>query len=299
LNGERMAGAIIWGLAAALSWGTGDLFGRQASRTEGSLRTLFYLQLVGSPVAASFLLLDGGIYWSQVFSWAGLAGILVGLEIAAGTLLLLRALAEGPLLIVSPVASSFGAVTLVLALLSGERLASLQVVGLVLTAVGVMLAAAATGYSTQQAGGRPFRHLYFRPSSGPLYATGAALLHGIGFWLLRFVTPVLGDGTTVLVMRLAALLLVWLVFILRRLPWRLQFRDSVRWLLPLGILDTAANWFYVLGITSGLTSVVAVLASLYSVVTVILGYAIFRERITGIQKLGILTAFVGIALVSS
>ena len=74
-------------------------------------------------------------------------------------------------------------------------------------------------------------------------------------------------------------------------------RSSLRWLLPIGVLDTAANLFLSLGLLSSLTSIVSVLSSLYGVVTVILGYVIARERVARIQQLGIVITFVGLALV--
>ena len=44
--------AIIWGLAAAISYGVADFIARDASHREGSLKTLLYLNLVGSAAAA-------------------------------------------------------------------------------------------------------------------------------------------------------------------------------------------------------------------------------------------------------
>jgi drug/metabolite transporter (DMT)-like permease len=75
-------------------------------------------------------------------------------------------------------------------------------------------------------------------------------------------------------------------------------RASWRWLLPIGVLDTAANLSLSIGLMSSLTSIVSVMSSLYGVVTVILGYVIAGERVTRIQQVGIVVTFIGVALVS-
>ncbi len=67
---------------------------------------------------------------------------------------------------------------------------------------------------------------------------------------------------------------------------------------PVGLLDTAANVAYNLGITVALTSVVVVLASLFSAVTVLLAWIFLREWLAGWQWLGVTAILVGIALVN-
>jgi drug/metabolite transporter (DMT)-like permease len=78
----------------------------------------------------------------------------------------------------------------------------------------------------------------------------------------------------------------------------LNTASSLKWLIPVGVLDTAASWFYNLAVDIGLTSIVSVITSLYSVVTVILGYLLWQERITRIQQVGVLITLAGIGMVS-
>jgi drug/metabolite transporter (DMT)-like permease len=84
----------------------------------------------------------------------------------------------------------------------------------------------------------------------------------------------------------------------RKRPLRLNNPQSLRWLIPVGLLDTSANLFYNLGLVTGLTSVVSVLTALYSVVTVLIGTLWLRERMTTWQKIGVAVVFVGVGLVS-
>jgi drug/metabolite transporter (DMT)-like permease len=63
-------------------------------------------------------------------------------------------------------------------------------------------------------------------------------------------------------------------------------------------LDTIATWFINLGLQTGLASVVSVITSLYSVVTIVLGYYLLRERITRTQQIGIGFTLAGLVLAS-
>jgi drug/metabolite transporter (DMT)-like permease len=291
--------AIIWALAAAFGYGISDYIARGASQREGSIKTMLYLQLVGSLVAGVLVFLTEPIPWQQVFSLTGLAAVLISLEfIAAGTLLY-HALAVGPLMIVAPIVSSFAAVTVVLSLLSGERPGTLQIIGIVVTIAGVVLAATASGEPERERQPSVDEHPSTGGPSGVVMAVGAAVLIGIGSWLVRFIIPSLGSGTTVLVVRVSELVALSLFFLASKRSFQLRSLSSLKWLLPIGLLDTLANWFYNLGLLAGLTSIVSVIASLFSVVTVVLGYVISKERITRVQQVGILITLGGVALVSA
>jgi drug/metabolite transporter (DMT)-like permease len=298
LGSSRIGMALIWALSAALGFGIADLCAREASQGESSLKTLLYLYIIGIPAAAMLLVFNEAGRRHDYISWMGLAGAAAGLIIALGTICLYRALVIGPLLIVAPIASSFAVVTFVLSLLSGERPTPLQMIGLMVTLGGVILATLSSGPG-RDADGRPVTRGPSRlVSAGVMLAIGTALLHGLGFWLLRYIVPVLGSQATVLVMRVSTLPFLILFFMASRIPLRLKSASSLKWLIPVGVLDTAASWFYNLAVDTGLTSIVSVITSLYSVVTVVLGYLLWQERITRIQQVGVLITMAGIAMVS-
>jgi drug/metabolite transporter (DMT)-like permease len=78
----------------------------------------------------------------------------------------------------------------------------------------------------------------------------------------------------------------------------LKGRD-MRVLAIIGILDVGANWFFAVASTKGLVSVVAVLASLYPVVTVALARVVLHERLRAIQRIGAAAALAGVVLISA
>jgi len=69
-------------------------------------------------------------------------------------------------------------------------------------------------------------------------------------------------------------------------------------LATIGATDAGANILFAFAASLGLLSVVAVLGSLYPIVTVLLAWWIHKERLIPIQYLGIVITFSGIALIS-
>jgi drug/metabolite transporter (DMT)-like permease len=78
-----------------------------------------------------------------------------------------------------------------------------------------------------------------------------------------------------------------------RAPWR-----ELPKLGAIGLLDTGANTAFAIATTGGLLSLVSVLGGLFPVVTVAAAYVFLHERLTGIQRVGVLLALGGIPLIS-
>jgi drug/metabolite transporter (DMT)-like permease len=99
-------------------------------------------------------------------------------------------------------------------------------------------------------------------------------------------------------MRLAAVPLVLLVLFAvgqRVMPSR-QF---LLLFACVGAADTGATLLYGAATTRGLLSVVAVLASLYPIVIVILARVLLGERLARAQLVGVAIALSGVALISA
>ena len=65
-----------------------------------------------------------------------------------------------------------------------------------------------------------------------------------------------------------------------------------------GILDVAANIFYLLSTRYGLVSIVAVVTSLYPASTVMLARIVLQERLYRIQAAGLAVAALGVTLIA-
>jgi drug/metabolite transporter (DMT)-like permease len=75
-------------------------------------------------------------------------------------------------------------------------------------------------------------------------------------------------------------------------------RTDLTVLAAIGVGDVAANASFAVASRSGLLSVVAVLASLYPVVTVLLARQVHAERLSPIQVAGVVGTLGGVALLA-
>lgn len=271
--------ALLALLASGL-WGTSDFLGGLATRRLGALSvyggsqvvsTIFVLVVI---VAAGAWRDDPG-YWP----WAVAASV-----IGFGAMLMFyEALAIGPMGIVAPIVGLSVLVPLAVGLLTGERPTTAQLVGIASAVVAVILA------SGPELGDRASR----RPL---LLAIGA--LVGVGF---AFVAMARGSASsplmTVAAMRISTTVIVVVLVVASRRLGGVTVRDLPS-LATIGAIDAAATIGYTLAASAGLLSVVAVLASLYPVVTALLAAIVLHERLRPIQYLGVAFACVGIALVT-
>ncbi len=291
---------ILYGLLTALSWGSADLFARFATQKIGTLRTMLYMQLTG------FVLLTLAMRW--LGGWGHLAdgsgwrpwawGILAGLLNASGTMALYRSFEIGKLSIVAPLSASYPVLTLLLSMLTGERLTLARFVGIALTITGVVLVArgeTVPGDANKiDAATQPAKK-----GLGVGWALLAAMAFGVLFWLLGIrVVPIVGGTPAVWIIRLTSFSFAALVILIAKSSLAPPTRKDAPWILGVGLLDTGAWVFNNLGMRLEQISVVSVLASLYGAVTVGLAALILREPVSRLQWAGIFSIFVGIILIS-
>jgi drug/metabolite transporter (DMT)-like permease len=288
---------ILLGLMAALFWGISDFLVRYSARLIGAYRTLLFMQFTGLVALSIYLLITGELVRSitsntwQVWAWA----VLVALLSIISSLALYRSFEIGLLMVVSPITGGYAIVTVVLSLLSGERVSQLHMLGIVTVLVGAICVATVFGQSVEkgQKGSRGGL------SRGVGWAIVAALGFGTAFWMLGFhVVPVLGGIVPTWLTHLIAPCLLTCCAPLMRQSIRLP-RGRVWWYLGvISVLDASAFVAYSFGLTLAKVAVVSVLGSLYSAVTVILAWIFIRERLQWSQWLGIGVVFAGIVLVN-
>jgi drug/metabolite transporter (DMT)-like permease len=291
---------IILGLTGAVCWGLSDFIARFASRRVGAYRTLFFMQFFGFLALTIYLKWTGGFAHLAASGWKPwVFGAIAGVINMIASLAFYYSFQIGVMSIVAPVSSSYPALTVALAMLSGERVRTLRGFGMALTLVGVVLASTSftqdTGETPAEAGKHSRAHL----AKGVWWAIVAAIGFGFLFWFLGFyVVPLLGSVVSVWLIRLTCMSVLALAAAPARRSMQIP-RGNIWWLLfGIGVLDTAAFVFNNAGFQTGQVSVVSVLASLYGVVTVVLSWIFLRERLERTQWFGIVLIFVGIVLVS-
>jgi drug/metabolite transporter (DMT)-like permease len=289
---------VLLGLTAAVFWGSADFLARGAARATGAYRTMFYMQWIGFAALGAYLLLSGELarliatVTPDVWVW----GIIAGFLNLVAQLLLYRAFEVCyAMSVVSSIAASYAAITVVLAVLSGEHLSGLRAVGILMALPSVVLAAAdlrGAGQSARPPGGKFLE-------GGVGLAMAASVCFGLDFWIMGFrVTPYLGAVTPVWVARSTAIVLLVGIGALFRQNIRPPERGVWGVILLVGALDTAAFVAHTLGVTTEQVSVMTVLSGLFSAVTVMLSWLFLHERLAMSQWLGIALIFISIVLVS-
>ena len=296
--------SILLALAAALFWGSADFLARYSTRIIGTYRTLFFMQFIGLAGLTIYLALSGdvarlaqGAYW-QAWLWALFAAILN----VFSSLALYRAFEVGILSIVSPIASSSSALSVVFALMSGETISLPHGLGIIAALIGIVLAA--TAFSSTKNTMSVKRTVIeaqrkHRLPRGVSWALAASLGYSVIFWVMGFrVTPVLGGVAPVWLIRLTTL---W-VLALCAPPLKQHLhipRGRVWWFITgVSILDTAAYVSFAISLTGGQVAIVGVIASLFTAVTVLLAWIFIREKLQWSQWLGVGIIFVALALVN-
>jgi drug/metabolite transporter (DMT)-like permease len=277
--------SAVLALTASALWGTADFFGGHLSRRLPPLVVILVSQafalaallgtvaLLGLPTAGGWLL------------WAVVAGVVGPLALGA----FYRALSVGTMGVVAPVASTGVLVPVVVGLLAGERPSLLQLSGVAVAIAGVVLASGPDVRAARAAGASRGGH--------PLLL---ALLAALGFGLV-FAAIAAGSESTVLgtlvVQRLVNVAVTGLALLALRRAVDIDPRQLPS-LAAIGLGDVAANAAYAVASTTGLVTVVAVLASLYPVVTALLARQVLQERLRRIQLGGVATAMGGVALLA-
>lgn len=275
---------IIFGLLAAVGWGTSDFFMSRVNRQIGLRQGLLLMQTLGTLAVALILLFSGDVPPSDPLLW--LWALVVNAFNVIATILLYHALSVGTLAIVSPIAASFAVVTTALAILGGERPNALAIVGVAMVIGGVIVVARA---------GADNRNASLRGMSS---AIGSAICYGLFFWLLAPITAEFGIIWPVFIGRVLAMFSAILMLAWVRERLALPSNNTWRMLIVAVIVDTIGFLSYNLGISTAYVSVVTALASIFSAVTVLLAWLFLRERLVSLQWVGVAALICGVLLVS-
>jgi drug/metabolite transporter (DMT)-like permease len=276
--------AILLALASSAGWGSGDFLGGLSAKRLPILVVAAVSQAVGLGFTLLVVLAVHRGPLDPSVLWIGAVGGLLG---AAGLSALYRGLAVGRMGVVAPIAALSGLVPITVGLVAqGDRPEAVQVVGMVLAIGGVVLAARARDAA--------------EPDRTVAAGVGLALLAALLLGAMVVALDAGGDRDatwTIFVVRVSSVTVLWLLVAVRR-PSLDGVRPNLGVLAGAGVLDNLANLLFVLASARGLLSVVAVLGSLYPVVTVILARVALDERLGRWQLVGVVVAMGGVALIS-
>lgn len=283
------ASDLFYGLSAALGYGVGDFYARQASHRVGHAAVLFYMSATSLAILAPVAWAFEGATWRPSAAWAWVA--VLGLLNAFASLQLYRAFEYGVLSVVSPLSSSYPAITVVLAVaFLGERPSPLALAGIVLALGGVVL----LGRAAPHPGTPPPRDA----RKGLVSAILAFLGYGVFFFGLKYVVADVGAITTAMIARVVTVVLLSAMAVPGLAPLGRPDRGTWPALLVVGVLDVTSFVAFNLGIATGSVAVVGTLSGLFSAVTVAIAAVVLHERLTRPQLAGVLGIFGGVVLLA-
>lgn len=276
--------AVILALGSSLAWGTADFLGGLKSRSIALPWVLLISQ------ATSLVLLAVTVTMTAVRLPDGghlVHAVIAGLSEAAGIAALYRGFAVGTISIVAPVAALAPVVPLVASVTLGEIPTPIQGIGLVLAAVGIVLA------SRQPSTGERIARRY----SSIVYG----LLAAVGFGAFFTAMDSASEGSipwALFVARFAAVTAIAAIALLTR-PRPAIRRTDIPSVAGIGVLIVAGDAMYATATTVGLLGIVAVLAALHTVVTIAWAWIHLHERLNRFQLLGVATALIGVLAITA
>lgn len=278
--------AALWGLLSALSYGVADFIARFTSRSLGPRRSLFGILVVSATILTTYVVATGHLSVGELDKLWLIA--LQGPALTVAMLLLYWGLARGPVNLVASLVATHPALIVAWDILLGARPSSLQWVGMAATLLGSMTVAWSAETSSQQ------------PSElrkTVLIAIATSVAYASYVVLAQSAVPIYGSLTTLWLGRLAALVALGPLFLLRReapyLPrrwWPLLFLQ--------GGLDAGGMLFLLLGSNSDDGAIAAVVASGFGAVTVLLAWRFLKEPLSWLQWLGVALVFGGAAILA-
>ncbi|MFF5899831.1 EamA family transporter [Streptomyces argenteolus] len=284
----------LFALATSLLWGLADFGGGVLTRRVPALTVVVVSQCIAAVVLGAVVIATGG--WSEAGGrlWFAVAAGAVG---PVAMLSFYKALALGPMGVISPLGSLGVAVPVSVGLIVGERPGLLQAAGVAVAVLGVVLAGG------PQLRGAPVQR----------QAVVLTLLAAFGFGAVMALiaeasTTVTGLFLALFVQRVTNIVVggTALYVSVRRGGRALPEEGGVgvvRAALPalafVGLADVAANGMYAVAAQHGPVTVAAVLASLYPVVTALAARGVLGERMRGVQAAGAGLALLGTVLLAT
>ena len=278
--------AVLLGVMVAVSFGSGDFFGGQATRQASALGVLVISQACGLAVAAILAIAVATTVTGNDLVFGACAGVVN----MCGLGLLYYALSRYAVGVVAPVAAVVGAVVPIRVGCARRR-----------TAVDRRVGRCGPGDRRRCAhrARTGCHHRWLRGGGGDRGTRRTRTRH--------VARPVLGD-----VVRFGhvagaapapatAAFLVWavaLALLARKRPPRMPRANGPALAVIVGALDVTATALLLLTIRRGLIVVVAPIASLAPGFTVLLAWRLLGERLVSVQRVGLVCALVGLVLVS-
>ena len=280
--------SALFGLASALGLGTADFMARFSARALGATLTYAVVLLIGAVATTVWIVVAGTqLVWSPYGCGVAVAH---GISVAVMCILLYEGMARGPVAVVAPIVATHPVPVLAVNVLMGVRPSAVQWAAMAVVVLGGVLisrhAVAEVGPAEAKANRTTL-----------LIAFGACLAYVAIVLTAQAATPVIGELQTMWIGRCSGLAFIALVLIVQGA----SLRVPLTWWPFVGLqggLDSLGYLTFLAGANSVAPHVTMVVASAFSVVTVLLARVVIHERITRLQWAAIALIALGTAVLS-
>ena len=277
--------ASLLALLSSAMWGTADFFAGRLSKKNNPFAVLGLSQVFGLIVGILIVVVSGS-WQGKVLGLDGflIPGVLAGIFGYIGLACLYEGLSTGRMGVVSPISSLSTVIPLAYALITGDALSTITLVGVVIALIGVFCA---SGPELSQ--GLPLKPI--------LLALGAAA--GFGLALTFIAIGSQSSALLTMVSMRGATFFVTISLVIKFRTTGKFSKQDMPILIFIGAADFLANLLLGIACTKGLVSVAMVFGSLYPIATAVLAFKFLHERLQKVQYVGIALAVTGVSIISA
>lgn len=275
--------SILFGLATAVFFAAGGLMSSRVVKIIGAFSGVAWTMIAGIVLVIPFLVLAGvpeGIGASVPALLVAGAGNVTGLALAG------FAFRVGKVGIVAPIIATEGALSAVLAAMTGQSIAPVVAFWLAAIVVGVVISAIAPDPE-------PLKHE--RPGLAVLLSVCAAVAFGLGLFAAGSVSDEVPIAWLLLPARAIGVLAIALPLAVTR-NLRLT-RGTAPLVAGMGACEVLGTTCFAIGAQYNI-AVTSVLASQFAPIAAVMAYVLFREKLGRLQITGVAVLVVAVTALS-
>ena len=289
--------AVAFAALSGLSYGSADFAGALASQRNKATLVTAVGQLVSllALLVAVVVWVDGEATRAD-YLW----GALGGLGAALGLVMFYKALAQGPMATAASLTALWGAgIPVITGLALGDVPGWIQLCGIAVAVPAAVLVSVG-GMSLDSLATNTTPRERVAGLSSSTNTKVLAIIAGIGFGLFFVALGQTNEDAGLYPLvgaRVASIVALVLVISMQR-DWERIEAGAMPLIALTGVLDFAANAFYLTALKYGSFTWVAAISSLYPVATVLLARVVLQERLARLQIVGMVMAGTALTLVA-
>jgi len=278
--------SILSGIGGMFGWGIYDFLGGVYAKQIGPFKSFFWSQLAG--LIFAILLLFAFTINLNVPILVIILLPIAAIVYSAGYLFFFKGFEIGNLSIVAATMNLWAVFTMLFAFIfMGQRLSTLQSLGVLMIISGVTLASLNRGDIKNQS---------FQLSSGVKETVLGAFFFGVFWNISEVISEEIGWLLTTLFVKFGIILFLLLFSFLkkRELDITTATTKTKCMVALMGIIEAGAVAIVNYGLTIGDAILITPIASALSIVTITLAIVFLKDKVTKLQGLGIITTIAGI-----